>query len=306
MVQLSIAYGMSPLTPIAFTYFGHLIGRLGDIKEGCRYVKIAKGLLYSFGSNEVAGSVIAFSTQLLSYVEPQQATVEFHVQGQAIAMAAGDTSSALFNSMLYVSAIFWSGRKLSFCKEQYAHAHKVMAEHGKFSFLAQISQMENNIDRLLTGASGDEDQTTSPTATQIQVGQDLIEQNPHAAMVFYFQKMYISFMLREYEPMKEFAEKYFDLIDFKLHSWMMIYALSAYLWTSGLVSFWVYRQSNDPIWASRGNKARLVMKKFAESSEWNFQQKALLLDAEEAACQNNIDSAKLLYEKAISTAREHR
>ncbi len=48
------------------------------------------------------------------------------------------------------------------------------------------------------------------------------------------------------------------------------------------------------------------MKKWAASSQHNFQHRMYLLEAEEAFCDNDPVSAQLLYEKAVSTAREHR
>ena len=163
------------------------------------------------------------------------------------------------------------------------------------TFLAHIIELEKNVSMLMG--------TKDSNVTEIQSVQDLREGNPHASYTFALQKMYISFMLREYEQMKAFAEKYFD---FNLHTWALLYYQTAHTFYAGLVSFWVYRQSNDPIWAERARKAKFMMKKWADCNEWNFQNKLLLLEAEEAFCYNDIDSAKSLYEKALSSAREHR
>jgi hypothetical protein len=48
------------------------------------------------------------------------------------------------------------------------------------------------------------------------------------------------------------------------------------------------------------------MKKWAESLQHNFQQKVCLLLAEEAFSNHDYQEATILYEKAVSTAREHR
>ncbi|KAL3800898.1 hypothetical protein ACHAW5_002049 [Stephanodiscus triporus] len=73
----------------------------------------------------------------------------------------------------------------------------------------------------------------------------------------------------------------------------------------GLVAFWVYRQSHDPTWAERGRTAKVAMMKWAEWSHHNFQHRVYLLDAEDAFCNNDTERAQLLYEKAVSTARDH-
>lgn len=79
-----------------------------------------------------------------------------------------------------------------------------------------------------------------------------------------------------------------------------------FLSIGGLVSFWIYRQSNDAKWSERGRKAKVAMRNWAESSHHNFQHKSYLLEAEEAYSYKDIEGAKSLYEKAVSTAREHR
>ncbi|KAL7528135.1 hypothetical protein ACHAXR_007195, partial [Thalassiosira sp. AJA248-18] len=306
MVQLSIAHGMSPMSPIGFVYFGQLLVRLGNVKEGCHCVKIARMLLDRLGSKEVAGEVIAIGTQLMCFVEPVQAAQELHVQGKANAMASGDTHGAMWNSVLYVATLFWSGTKLPVCREQYARAHKLMEEHNHLTVLAHLVQMETNVLTLM-GEQEDTAQSSSSNVTEIQHGEDSRKANPHASKTFYFQKMYITFMLREYDQMKDFAEKYFE---YNLHSWTIfwtiLYIYTAQIYVGGLVSFWIFRQSNDPKWAERGCKAIFAMKKWAESSQHNFQQNAYLLEAEQAFCNNDIESAEALYEKAISASRGHR
>ena len=48
------------------------------------------------------------------------------------------------------------------------------------------------------------------------------------------------------------------------------------------------------------------MKKWAESSQHNFQAQAYLLEAEEAFSNNEAERAESLYEMAMSSAKEHR
>ncbi len=55
MVHLSLKHGLSPMSPLAFTYYGMLLASLGNIREGYGYAKIGKKLLARPGYNEVAG-----------------------------------------------------------------------------------------------------------------------------------------------------------------------------------------------------------------------------------------------------------
>lgn len=75
---------------------------------------------------------------------------------------------------------------------------------------------------------------------------------------------------------------------------------------SALVAFWVFRKTNEQLWADRGQKGKLAMQQWAESCQHNFQHKAYLLEAEEKFCNKDFDDAKLLYANAISSAKVSR
>jgi len=238
--------------------------------------------------------VICSGTQVLCFVEPVQSTLETHVQGHTTSMAAGDTHGALLNSVCYVATSFWAGTKLSVWRERYAFARRLMEEHDHMTFLAHISQWEENVSRLMG--------TNDSNVSEIEGLKNVREVNPHASYTVTTQKMYIKFMFREYEEMKTLAETFFD---FNLHSWTLFYISAAHTFYSGLVSSWVYRQSKDAKWADRARTAKFLMKKWADC-KWNFQNKLYLMEAEEAFSYNDIASAEYLYEKALSSAREHR
>jgi len=145
-----------------------------------------------------------------------------------------------------------AGTKLSIVKEEFAHSRRLMEEHGLLAFLAHMIQMEKNVSQLM-GEDEDTNSSATSSATKIQVESNL-ESNPHAFKFFSFQKMFLSFILREYEPMKSSAEQFFHC---DLNTWIMFYSHTNMSFYGGVVSFWIYRQTNDPIWASRGNKAKV-------------------------------------------------
>ena len=301
MIQLSIEHGMSPVSPIALTYFGQHIATCGDIEEGCRYVNIARKLLDRIGSKEFAGDVIAMGSQLLHFVNPIQLTLEFHNEGYTIAMAAGDVQGAMLNRTLYFPMAFWVSTKLIVCKEHYSRTIRLLEQHGHFNFLAHMIQLEKNI-QLLMGINDGQDEKPWSNATMAQVEEILKNASLHTSSTVNSQKMFIHFMFREYEDMEVFAEQFF-VVQFRY--WIMYFPYTIHTFYGGLVAFWVYRQTNDPTWAERGHNAKVAMEKWAESSQHNFQHKVYLLEAEEAFCNNDTESAQSLYEKAVSTAREH-
>ena len=69
----------------------------------------------------------------------------------------------------------------------------------------------------------------------------------------------------------------------------------------------VYRETRDPLWLERGKTKCRYLKEWAEKgSTWNFENKLMLLQAEESYCDGNVEDAKKLYDDAISSARRHK
>lgn len=295
MVQLSIIHGMSPISPLGFTYFGLILARLGDIHEGCRYVRIGKRMLDKMGSKEVAGELIGVATEVLTFLEPLQSTLESHVDGSNVAMAAGDVHSAILNKTFYVALSFWSGLSLSECRDRYAEAHRLIVEHNHYTHLSFMSGHGNIIARL----TGMEDASVFDHQSMRAVR----DTNPRSLFVFHFQQMYIQFMFREFDGTMEIAEKYFEN---NAVNWHLLYFVANQAFYASLVACWVYRETGESIWAERSRKRLFDMKKWADQNAWNFRHKAYLMEAEEAFCNNDTDAAERLYGKAICLARKHR
>ncbi len=191
------------------------------------------------------------------------------------------------------------------CKEHFSRTCRLLYQHGHSNLLSLLLPIVKTI-QLLMGENDSQDgvsKSNDGTAAQVEEILKNANQTSHTGSIaFNFQKMYLHFMFREFNDMKMFAEKFFGV---KFHNWVFHFPYTCQKFYGGLVAFWVYRQTKDPTWAERGRSAKYAIKKWAESSQHNFQHKVYLLEAEEASCNNDTESAQSLYEKAISTSREH-
>ncbi|KAL7536597.1 hypothetical protein ACHAWF_005522, partial [Thalassiosira exigua] len=300
MVELSISHGLSQLSPVGFVHFAQLLARLGNFVEACRYVKVAQELSVKRGLNECAGDAIATGTQIMCFVEPVQTMLQFHVEGQTTAQLNGDLQGAFYNSAAYVGTAVQAGAKLSICRENFVQ-YRRLVEGKSSSWLAHCIQMEKNVLRLI-GEQGAGNSTGANDA-KIEEELDMGKSNPHAIMIYSYQKIYLHLIFREYEPMEKYAKIFFS---FDLYSWTLLYVHTGHAFHSGLAAWWIFRRTNDLKWKATGEKATVTMKKWAESSRHNFAHKAYLLQAEEAFCNDDYQSAKSLYEKSVSAAKQHR
>ena len=299
IIQLSLSHGMSPASPLGFVHFGSYAANLGDISEGYRYVKLARSLLDKLGSKEWAGDVICFSTQVASYIEPLQATLEYHDEGYAAAMAAGDIIQAAVNMYTGYVSFFYAGVKLQTTRKKGDDAIKFMQERKIRSFLIPIKCMQNSVLRLV----GMDEEPACFSAEE----EKILATNNNAKAADYTQKLYLSFMFRLDDETKDYTEKILACI--AKSTWSnLIFTHSCRAFYIGLASYWVVRCSSDreQWWFDRGNESKLALKKWAETCQWTFEHKWYLLEAEEAFCNRNFDDAKAYYEKAVTSAKDHK
>eukprot|EP00985_Skeletonema_marinoi_P001074 scaffold434_cov190-Skeletonema_marinoi.AAC.5 len=296
IIELSLSHGMSPVSPIGFVYYGSYTAKLGDISEGYHHVKLAVSLLDKVGLRDSAGEVIALCTQVKTYVEPLQATLEYHHDGYAAAMASGDSSQALINTLLNCIGSFFAGSNLQRMRDRFAEAIKLSAERKQLNYMLQAQQVQHSVSKLI--GAGEE-------LNYFSEGRNILASNSSVVRSFHYQTAYVSFMFRSYDDMVENIEKYFA---FQETTWAcLFFAHAVHAFYTGLISFWVARKSSDrQQWHERGEQSKLALKKWAESSRWTFEHKWYLLEAEESYYYNDFEVAELFYEKAISSAKEHK
>jgi hypothetical protein len=284
IIQLSLSYGMSPVSPIGFVHLGSYMAKLGDISGGYHYVKLALSLLDKVGSRESAGEVISFGAQVRAYVEPLQAALEYQHEGYAAAMASGDVFLAAGNSMFSNSNSYFAGMTLQILRGKYAELIKLMQGRKQVIFMMQSQGAQHSILKLI---GADEEHVSAEE-------QSILATNNSVRTSYYFQKAFICFMFRSCNGAKENIEKYLACIS---NTWANLFLLHAYhAFYIGLISFWLARKSREKQqWHVRGIDSKLALKGWAESSRWNFENKWYLLEAEESYCNNDFEAAETYY-----------
>jgi predicted ATPase len=299
IIKLSLLHGMSPVSPVGFAYFGSCLAKLGDISGGCHYVKLALSLLDKVGSRESAGEVICIGTQVRAFVEPIQAVLEYHDDGYVAAMVSGDIRIASINSFLSFGSGFFAGVSLQIMQEKYVKIQKMLEERKQVILMIQMQQFRRSIFKLI----GIEEEPNYGSEEE-----SILATNNSVLRVSCFHKAYVNFMFRTYGETKEYAEKYIACRD---KTWAtLFYAEAVQALYIGLISFWLARMSRSQEehqqWYQVGNKAELALKRWAESSQWTFENKWYLMRAEDSFCNNDFVAAESFYEKAISSAETHK
>ncbi|KAL7465066.1 hypothetical protein ACHAXS_006557 [Conticribra weissflogii] len=296
MIQMSLTHGMSAMSAIGFVYFGNIVASKVNITDGYRLVKLSRHLVQYLGCKEVAGEVIAMSTQTIGYVEPIQSTLELNLQGHTAALQSGDITSACLNLIIYCNQLFWSGASLKFTTEKYKEVTRFIKKHNNtaLALVAGTRMMDKLCETNENIRNADSD---GPAEDVLRI------KNPFAANMLHFNNTFIAFIYRDFDSTVTSMEKYFDG---KLEMWTLLNFTAGKCFIIGLASFWIYRRTKDRKWYERGSQSIEAMRKWAESSKWNFLQKFLLLEAEDHFCNQRYEKAKKLYDNAILRSRQHK
>ena len=128
----------------------------------------------------------------------------------------------------------------------------------------------------------------------------------HLANQIYVCRMIVAFFFKKYDKAEEMAKK---LCDYRKQLIVRIVRIrDVYgLFFQGLVAFRLSRSKEDePEWMSFGEEAVVTFQSWAKHSEWNFENKLLLLQAECHFSKGDGEAAERKYKLAIKSARKHR
>jgi ATP-dependent RNA helicase DDX31/DBP7 len=116
--------------------------------------------------------------------------------------------------------------------------------------------------------------------------------------------MLLSVVFNDYGEMKTSTENF---IEFQVPSWVLLSIHAGHFFIVSLSSFRIYRETHDPLWAERGKqyKERVIAWK-EQGSSWNFESRSFLLEAEDYYSSGNFKSAEVFYDKALSSASQHK
>lgn len=296
MIQLTLSHGMCETSPLAFALFGSMLGKLGNIEKGYQYTKLAKQLVEENTFYESSGVVLASASQLLCYVEPVQAVVPLFIEARERSMSAGDAANACISMLYYINEAYVSGVDLLKLKEKCFQARQLVKQLGHFAALSHLVIIERHLQSLM-GATWEGEHHVPEDEEEVN------EANPHAIYYSIVYKLINNFMFRRYSATESFLRQFLahNRVD-----WTLMLGQSDVTFLFGLVVFWITRVSKEPNLKHAGIEAKEAMQGWTNSSQWNFEHKLLLLDAEENFCDGNFDQAKTLYQKAIESAKEHR
>ena len=120
--------------------------------------------------------------------------------------------------------------------------------------------------------------------------------------------MHLSYLFNDDDDMKDSATKYFEVTTNP--SRILMHHHSSHVFVGALVAYRMFRETGESIWAARAKKFHSMIRTWSkEGSDWNFEHKCDLLDAEEQYSYHfggNHSDIQVAYANAIEKAIRHK
>ena len=127
----------------------------------------------------------------------------------------------------------------------------------------------------------------------------------NVAETFVTSKMMSSFILRDTAEAEKVARQYLDFFEDRNQGVINFINIYRYFF-GGLIAFECFRRTHDQYWEEIGRRSISKFEIWTNECEWNFENKLLLLQAEQQFSHGKTREASLTYELAVLSAREHR
>uniref|UniRef100_A0A7R9VT55 Uncharacterized protein n=1 Tax=Pseudictyota dubia TaxID=2749911 RepID=A0A7R9VT55_9STRA len=305
MVQLSLTFGLSRESAMAFAFYGFLIsGFLNDRDIGSRFGKLALAMLDKFHKGEclvwVYGAVYGF---ISNWTDPIQASLPCLKHAVDVGLLTGDTEAAMLSAHLYVGTALHSGYQLEKLMDETNVYAKQMLEYNQNLTHTLNAPLRQTILNLL-GRSANPVKLVGDEMNEDFLLQSA-EENSHEvlrSMISLF-RMWLAYLFGEYHLAAETAEKNQDFGEKTALS--RFDPVCCHTFYNGLTALILARKEGQSKWTSTIESTTRRMEVLSSSSQWNCQHKLELMKAEYAYLEGNHSESANLYESAAKLAEKH-
>jgi len=221
------------------------------------------------------------------------------------AMLSGDIENAMICRWSYCSAGFWLGSmNLTSVSRNVALCIKEVAKHKQNTMLYSAMGIAHSCSQL-SGIKGDTADIGIKSYDELdEIGEKT--NNAFLAWQIFNNRMIDHFWMRDYMTVAELSNKYSEKHPSSSSPQKRILQVLR-LFYEGIAYLNVARDTRQNKWKVMGEKAVVKISQFeAVMSRWNFENKALLLQAEFQYLEGDIKSADASYRASVQSAHDHK
>eukprot|EP01082_Thalassiosira_pseudonana_P006090 g5506.t1 g5506 contig2:666682-670873(+) len=302
MLKISKDYGICSYTAFGVLYTANFLQKIDenqDMNACYQWGKIALLLLETLEAKDLIPNMKAKQNTIINFwVEPIQSTASVLRDNRKDALMLGDVEVSMSSAISYCRQSFFGGVNLAVCEKESVAVAQEMSRLKQYNLSYFMSAHRLVILKLLgsetdpfvlcNGDFKDEEELFEHAKAQVNTG--ILEH-------IYFNRLFIAYWFKRYDEAIQFIGKSRG-----------IGAVGVYLkFYEGLTAFHFLRDSNDSEWMGIGEDIMTSFQMWSEQrSNWNWENKALLLQAEWHFSKGEHETAKEKYLASIDSARKHR
>jgi hypothetical protein len=301
LIQITLEYGLCAPSTLAFSSFGMLMLRRGRHKEAFRYGQLSLVALDKFQATEYLPRVFcAVYAGFNTWKFPLRSSLKHLAFAHQVGLETGDIESAMFNSMLYTLIAFWAGRPLEGLLIETQQSISLMQKYRQDTALRFTSLLLQFVLNL-TGRSRDPLILTSDDyEREVEVKRIGRSAHNYYRTPLSMYRFLLAFYFNEYDLAEKLAResrsnKFFD-------TGSLMYSLNSFY--QAMTAMALAQHSRDRRRVSFARRSLKRLKKYEQLVPENCQNKVLLIEAELAAYNGNMELALAKFARSIDKAGE--
>eukprot|EP01082_Thalassiosira_pseudonana_P003885 g2396.t1 g2396 contig12:7857-10215(+) len=308
MVQITLLDGLCDYSPVAFAAFSPFYLREAeqDPVRGYRLAKLSFRLVDNLNATACKANVNYVAQEFASWVcEPFQSIAESHLIGYAAGRQSGDALNSTLGYYFHMLNGYLSGTNLSIIrhssgdfirdllrrKQQFLRNPTCLFHYQSVAFIDGLEADPTAV------ADGFDDSLPSWEEFMLEKG------SPDHTMQCNIHQLMRLLLFRQLNEVDDIPVV-LNLALEKQSSLRPILMIGIFY--EGLVSFYMARRTMEKKWRMKGEMALASMTHWSQYSQWNFLNKALLLEAEMRCFLGDFDQATKLYNDAVVASHNHR
>lgn len=214
MIEISLKYGMGPLSPIAFAQYSNYLALVEkEYEVSRRYVKFALSLTKK--SRARIGDVMYYCNHSRLVTEPIQSTIELYLESYKVTMKSGATKYAIASCYVNNMYSFWTGKKLDAVVQLMTETMALMKYYKHMVMVTLLLPLF----RVALRLKGESDMAQQSGVTDI-FGETLKEEEyklPSHKVAIALSNIYEALVFRDLEKTTESLEQMFEINDHYEH-----------------------------------------------------------------------------------------
>lgn len=303
-LRLSLRYGNSSLSAIAYGQYGLLLCASGDTDLGYQTGQLALQLLEKFETRELKCKIyFLFNSSIRPWKEHIQETIECLLDGSQSGFEVGDVEFACYNAAFYYMHLFFVGRPLQIVAEQQARYVQLMAKL-KQEFQSKFIKIWRQLVLTLLGELANEYRLPHETFDEAETMSFLIEVKNYSSLFYaYYTKLVLSYFNRNYSQAVAHAESA-DAYTAGVAGTTVVVEHNFYFSLTLLALYATVSEREQKKILGKVRSHQEKLKKWASDCPENYQPKYELVQAEINRILGRKLEAMEAYACAIQTARD--